>query len=174
MSGVSVRPSAQLEGTPTGAHRILHHWRESVPKDRLAHLVRDCERSFRRALELRLAEHGVPFGHWTFLRVLWHADGLTQKELSARAGVMEPTTFAALKAMEALGYVTRQQAPHNRKNMYVHLTEQGRALKDRLIPAGVSVSVTRNYGESANEKANELIFHLALATISIVAGWSSA
>ena len=28
--------------------------------------------------------------------------------------------------------------------------------------------VTRNYGQTANEKANELLFHLALATASIV------
>jgi len=53
-------------------------------------------------------------------------------------------------------------------------------LKDRLIPAGVEVSITRNYGETANEKANELIFHLALATVSIVIligfaiGWREA
>ncbi len=53
-------------------------------------------------------------------------------------------------------------------------------LKGTLIPAGVEVSVTRNYGESANEKANELIFHLALATVSIVVligftiGWREA
>lgn len=119
---------------------ILHHWREAVPKDRLAHLIRDCERAFRRALELRMAEHGVPFGHWTFLRVLWHADGLTQKELSARAGVMEPTTFVALKAMEKLGYVTRQQTPHNRKNMYVHLTDKGRELQAVLVPLAVATN----------------------------------
>lgn len=42
------------------------------------------------------------------------------------------------------------------------------ALKGGLIPAGVDVHVTRNYGETANDKANELIFHLALATVSIV------
>jgi len=54
------------------------------------------------------------------------------------------------------------------------------ALKGSLIPAGVSVNVTRNYGQSADEKANELIFHLALATISIVIligfaiGWREA
>ena len=53
-------------------------------------------------------------------------------------------------------------------------------LKGKLIPAGIEVSVTRDYGESANEKANELIFHLALATVSIVAligfaiGWREA
>ncbi len=30
------------------------------------------------------------------------------------------------------------------------------------------LTVTRNYGETATEKANELLFHLALATLSIV------
>lgn len=113
---------------------ILRHWREAVPNDRMAHLVRDTERAFRRALQIRLAPYGVPFGHWSFLRILWENDGLTQKELSARAGVMEPTTFAAMKAMEALGYIHRQQLPTNRKNVYVYLTPEGRALKDVLVP----------------------------------------
>jgi multidrug efflux pump subunit AcrB len=43
------------------------------------------------------------------------------------------------------------------------------ALEGSLIPHGVEVAVTRNYGETANEKANELLFHLGLATLSIVA-----
>jgi multidrug efflux pump subunit AcrB len=43
------------------------------------------------------------------------------------------------------------------------------ALEGSLIPEGVEVAVTRNYGETANEKANELLFHLGLATLSIVA-----
>jgi len=53
-------------------------------------------------------------------------------------------------------------------------------LKGSLIPAGVEVSVTRNYGASANEKANELLYHLGLATVSIVVligfaiGWREA
>ena len=112
----------------------LHHWREAVPNDRTAHLIRDTERAFRRALQIRLAPFGVPFGHWSFLRILWDADGLTQKELSERAGVMEPTTFAAMKAMEALGYVSRKHLPTNKKNVYVYLTNQGRALKKQLVP----------------------------------------
>ena len=54
------------------------------------------------------------------------------------------------------------------------------ALKGRLLPEDISVTVTRDYGESANEKANELLFHLGLATISIVIliavaiGWREA
>ena len=132
---------------------ILRHWREAVPNDRLAHLVRDTERAFRRALQARLAPHGVPFGHWAFLRILWESDGLTQKELSARAGVMEPTTFAAMKAMEAQGYVTRTQLPHNKKNVYVHLSERGRALKDLLVPLAVETNLVSTRGVSASDLA---------------------
>ncbi|HCK84417.1 MAG TPA: multidrug transporter AcrB [Hyphomonadaceae bacterium] len=43
------------------------------------------------------------------------------------------------------------------------------ALEGSLVPEAVEVAVTRNYGETANEKANELLFHLGLATLSIVA-----
>ncbi len=119
---------------PDERRNILRHWQEAVPNDRLAHLVRDAGRAYTRALQIRLAQHGVPFGHWTFLRILWETDGLTQRELSDRAGVMEPTTFAAMKAMETLGYIERRQLPDNKKNMYVHLTPAGQALKKKLIP----------------------------------------
>jgi MarR family transcriptional regulator, organic hydroperoxide resistance regulator len=118
----------------SSTQNILQHWREAVPNDRLAHLIRDTERAFRRALQLRLAAHDVPFGHWAFLRILWERDGLTQRELSEQAGVMEPTTFAAIKVMEERGYIERRQLPTNRKNVYVHLTRSGRALKKKLVP----------------------------------------
>ncbi|MDB5884691.1 MAG: MarR family transcriptional regulator [Polaromonas sp.] len=114
--------------------KMIHHWREAVPNDRLAHLIRDASRAFHKALQLRLAQHGVPFGHWAFLRILWESDGLTQKELSERAGVMEPTTFTAMRTMEAQGYIVRRQLPTNKKNMYVYLTEKGRDLKGTLVP----------------------------------------
>jgi DNA-binding MarR family transcriptional regulator len=119
---------------PDETRNILRHWQEAVPNDRLAHLVRDAGRAYTRALQMRLAAHGVPFGHWTFLRILWEKDGLTQRELSDRAGVMEPTTFTAMKNMESLGYIERRQLPDNKKNMYVYLTPSGRALKKILVP----------------------------------------
>ena len=80
---------------PSETKSLLKHWREAVPNDRLAHLVRDAGRALVRSLSVRLAEHQVSFGHWSFLRVLWAGDGLTQRELSERAGVMEPTTLGS-------------------------------------------------------------------------------
>jgi len=55
-----------------------------------------------------------------------------------------------------------------------------KSVEGRLVPRDVNVTVTRDYGETANEKANELLFHLALATVSIVVlialaiGWREA
>ena len=42
------------------------------------------------------------------------------------------------------------------------------ALKGHVIPGDVQVSVTRNYGETATEKSNELLFHMGLATVSVI------
>ena len=136
---------------PGNTQSILKHWHESVPDDRLAHLVRDAGRAFNKRLQVRLQQHNVSFGHWTFLRILWTSDGLTQKELSDLAGVMEPTTFSAIQAMEALGYVVRKQKPENRKNMYVHLTPKGKALKKALVPLAVDVNHVAVHGVSQAE-----------------------
>ncbi|HEX6531555.1 MAG TPA: efflux RND transporter permease subunit, partial [Nitrospira sp.] len=42
-------------------------------------------------------------------------------------------------------------------------------LKGVIIPTDVKVTVTRNYGETAREKADELLWHLAVAVIAVVA-----
>ena len=119
--------TTRSSGREPTTQAILRHWREAVPNDRLAHLVKDATRGLTRALQTRLTEHSVSFGHWTFLRILWESDGITQRDLSERAGLMEPTTFSALKAMEKLGYVARRQQPDSRKKVYVFLTQIGRA-----------------------------------------------
>jgi MarR family transcriptional regulator, organic hydroperoxide resistance regulator len=125
---------------------ILRRWHEDVPNDRLAHLVKDAERVFRRALSMRLAPHGVPFGYWTFLRVLWERDGITQRELAIGAGVSEPAALAALRAMEASGYLTRRRRVGNRKNGYIALTPAGKGLKRKLVPLAVGVNAIATRG----------------------------
>ena len=47
----------------------------------------------------------------------------------------------------------------------LHRVEQ---LEGPLIPHDIAIEVTRDYGETANEKANELLYHLGLATVSII------
>ena len=54
------------------------------------------------------------------------------------------------------------------------------ALRGKLIPGDVNVTVTRNYGDTAKEKSDELLKHMLLATIAVIIlialalGWREA
>ncbi|MCE5282938.1 MAG: efflux RND transporter permease subunit [Deltaproteobacteria bacterium] len=54
------------------------------------------------------------------------------------------------------------------------------ALKGKRIPGDVHVTVTRNYGDTAKEKSDELLKHMLLATVAVVVlialflGWREA
>ena len=58
--------------------------------------------------------------------------------------------------------------------------ERVEAMKGTLIPSDLNVTVTRNYGETAKEKFDELLKHLFIATFSVVLliavalGWREA
>ena len=49
-----------------------------------------------------------------------------------------------------------------------HITQRVAELRNTLVPGGVEVSVTRNYGETANDKAMKLIQKLIFATSAVV------
>jgi DNA-binding MarR family transcriptional regulator len=133
------RPAGELLGTAVDT------------SDRLAHLVKDAGKSLSRALQARLAERSIAYGHWTFLRILWKHDGISQTELSRLAGVMTPSTFAAVQAMEDLGYVVRKRKPGNRKTVYICLTPMGRALEEKLVPLAIDVNDVATNGLSARQ-----------------------
>jgi MarR family transcriptional regulator, organic hydroperoxide resistance regulator len=105
-----------------------------VKKPELVHLIKDALRRASRSLSMRLAEQSVSVGHWTFLRILWVHDGITQSELSERAGLMQPTTFFAVSGMEQLGYIRREKLANSRRNVHIFLTPAGRALRKKLSP----------------------------------------
>jgi multidrug efflux pump subunit AcrB len=45
--------------------------------------------------------------------------------------------------------------------------EKVNGVKGSLIPSDVQVAVTRNYGETASEKSNELLLHMMIAILSV-------
>ncbi len=78
-------------------------------------------------------------------------------------------TLAIAKRAGANAVVVAEEALHRVESLH-----------GTLIPETVTVTVTRDYGETADEKANELLFHLGLATVSIILlvwlaiGWREA
>ena len=120
----------------------------------VGYLVRDVHRALARALQSRIASHGVSMGQWFFLRALWDEDGLTQRELSQRVGMMEPTTVTALNGMERRGLVERVRNAHDRRKVNIYLTPKGRALRDVLMPCSIDVSREATQGISPLELAS--------------------
>jgi multidrug efflux pump subunit AcrB len=80
-----------------------------------------------------------------------------------------PAATAAPKKDEVLPAVTLSVSKRRGANA-THVAEEAlrRVEKARpLLPEGTRVTVTRNYGESAKEKSDELLFHMILATLSV-------
>jgi len=138
------------QGLPTKAERV---WREAVPNDRLAHVVKDLYREIVRGMQMRLMTHSVSHGYWAFLRILWERDGITQRELSKLSGLTEPTTYTALNSMEALGFVTRERLASDMRQSSICLTPEGKALKDKLIPLAEELHATAIRGIPAKDLA---------------------
>lgn len=101
-------------------------------------------------------------------------------EDQARAWRWSRTEGKGWHRAPAVSIAIAKRAGANAVDVSTSVVARVDALRGSLIPASVDVAVTRNYGESANDKANELLFHLALATVSIVVligfsiGWREA
>tara|TARA_R110002049_G_scaffold185552_2_gene353745 strand:+ start:548 stop:1075 length:528 start_codon:yes stop_codon:yes gene_type:complete len=120
-------------------------------EERIARLVRLAARAFNRSLQMRLSTEGVTFGQWIFLRILWTNDGLSQRELSEKAQLTEPTAHTALLRMEELGFIMRRNVGGNKRRQHAFLTQKGWALRDRLEPLAVETNALAVEGLSEEE-----------------------
>lgn len=96
--------------------------------------LRRTDRAVEGDLQARLASVGLQIGMWLYLRALWHEDGLTQSELSRRVRASKPTTLDQLRRMELRGLIRFKRRSQDKRLVTVHLTEEGRGLKPKLLP----------------------------------------
>ena len=126
---------------------------EFPPRLSSGYLVRDAHRAFQRLLERRIAPYGVTRGQWYFLRVLWTTDGLSQRELSTRVGMMEPTTVIALRSMERAGLIRRVRSGDDRRKVRVLLTAKAKRLRNELLGVARTITDEAEEGISARDLA---------------------
>lgn len=75
----------------------------------------------------------------------------------AGAGQREAVTITVSKKKGANATTVAEEA-----------LEKTAALKGQLVPSDIETTVTRNYGETAKEKSDELLKHMLIATVSVV------
>jgi multidrug efflux pump subunit AcrB len=85
-----------------------------------------------------------------------------------RAWTMTRLSDGELQRRPALTIAIAKRKGANAVSVADDVLRRLEIVKGRIVPPGIDVAVTRNYGATATEKANELLFHLGLATLSIV------
>lgn len=121
------------------------------PNNSIGYLARVVFRSFSRLLERGTMVHDVSAGQWRFLRQLWREDGITQRELSERVGMREPTTVVALKGLEKSGLITRKKTVQDRRKTYIFLTPYAKKLELVLAPMNAEIHEIATRGMSDEE-----------------------
>ena len=102
------------------------------------------------------------------------------KPLERRAWHFRKSPNGSLTRVPAVTVAIAKRAGANAVVISERVKSRLDQLKGNLLPSDIEVVVTRDYGETANEKADELLYHLGLATVSIVLlvgfaiGWREA
>ncbi len=130
-----------------------------VPLDEnIGFQLRITSEVMRAEMQHRFQPYGVRLAQWQYLRVLWHHDGLTQNELSRRVRRVGANAVSVLNGLEAQGYVRRVRNSGDRRSINIFLTDEGRALKDVLIPQAATIHSRALRGFSAEEAAQLVHF----------------
>ena len=89
---------------------------------------------------------------------VWQVEPQSKSEKNAENFQLRPAISIAFAKRQGANAVTVAE------NVLKRLGD----IRSKLLPGNIDVAITRNYGETASHKANELLFHLAAATIAIV------
>ena len=153
------RPRARRREPPQGSRVLAKKTQDyrhpaeyyTDPENSIGYLARVVFRSFSRLLERRTLTHDVSAGQWRFLRQLWREDGITQRELSERVGMREPTTVVALKGLEMAGLITRKKTTDDRRKTFIHLTPHAKKLELILAPMNAEIHEIATKGMTDDE-----------------------
>jgi DNA-binding MarR family transcriptional regulator len=158
---MSKRSRMEIAGARAPRGRGLVH------EEALGFQLRVTWEAMRAALQDRLAAHEIRFAHWSYLRVLWTADGISQNDLSERVRRVGANTVSALNGLQRAGLVKRVRSRVDRRTVYVYLTSAGRALENQLVPLAEEVQRAATRGVSEKDLKS---FRRVLATIRVNLG----
>ncbi|MBP6502313.1 MAG: efflux RND transporter permease subunit [Rhodoferax sp.] len=109
----------------------------------------------------------VEYGAQSARRYVWFTPG-TSVAAAGASGAAAPAPGAAGQAFPALTLTVTKKPGQNAVDVARAARQRIDELRNTVIPANVQTTITRDYGETAAEKANKLIQKLAFATGSVI------
>jgi len=137
---------------------------ETVPNVSLV----EADSFFRSREDLEHLVVGVSMGNVVYLKDIARvADGPDEKEQSVNIRFGKASPGALRGPLDAVTLSISKRKGTNATRLCETILEKIRELRGEVIPPDVSMTVTRDYGETANEKSNELLFHMAIAVFGV-------
>jgi homoprotocatechuate degradation regulator HpaR len=106
-------------------------------------------------------EYGLTEQQWRVLRVLWEIQEISHNELAELTLISPPSLVGVLDRLRTMELVERRRSALDRRVVYIASTEQGRDLRDQIMPAvqqtyfelreSIDVEVWRNLLDGLDE-----------------------
>ena len=123
-------------------------------KNSAGYLANHMARLFAAGLQRRIAPLGLAPAQFMVLLELWQQDGLSQRELTQRLDVEQPTMANTLRRMERDGLIVRQPNKQDRRARLVCLTDKARALEEKATQAAKEQNRAALGGLNAQQQAD--------------------
>jgi MarR family transcriptional regulator, organic hydroperoxide resistance regulator len=136
-------------------------------------LLRVAMLGLRRSFKEQLAEYGIPLNIWYYLRVLWENDGLSQKELTRRVGILQPNGVGTIQAMEKLGLVRVERSSPDLRRLCIRLSPKARDLKRVLLPKVRERVETVAFKDFDDQDRRRLVALLGKVCVNVTAAKTS-
>ncbi|WP_333002158.1 MarR family transcriptional regulator [Vibrio coralliilyticus] len=119
-----------------------------------------------KTFDTELKKHGLTLALWPTLMCLWEEEGVTQRDIAQKSKVENSTTTRTLDKLENLGLVERQPDPNSRRAFRIYLTDEGRALKETLVP--IPMAINQKLLSSLEPKERDEIIRLLQKMVAAV------
>lgn len=122
---------------------------EPIPLDRhLCFSLYGASMAMTRLYKPMLDDLGITYPQYLVLAALWEADGRSIGAIAERLALESSTVTPLVKRLAAAGFVTRERAPQDERQVVVRLTEAGHAMQART--ACLAETVIARTGKSTD------------------------
>lgn len=87
-----------------------------------------------KAYQPHLSALGLTYPQYLVMLVLWESDHLSVSAICNRLFLDSGTLTPVLKRLEASNYISRVRDSEDERRVFVHLSNEGRKLKEKILP----------------------------------------
>ncbi|MET7849440.1 MarR family transcriptional regulator [Streptomyces avermitilis] len=104
-----------------------------------------ASRAFNGVYRVVLKDLGLTYPQYLVMLVLWEHGALPVKKVGAHLRLDSGTLSPLLKRLETAGLVRRERSARDERSVYVHLTEEGTALRERALLVPVRIAAATGF-----------------------------